>query len=160
MRIPYFLLGLPCQRSRQTALLGFFLGKHGVEKVKVTHVGLGYNVSRRTTRVLRTNAGKLAVSQAWLAQDRGHRRRLAATTTCSAGTERPVLCYSHGATPPQVSRPQKVRRLSSGDSRHPHHPHRQGIKASAIGTRYANHPSLSPYLLRCKLHWLHHTSLR
>lgn len=36
----------------------------------------------------------------------------------------------------------------------------QGIKASAIGTSYANHPCPRPHLLRCKSHWLHHTSLR
>lgn len=39
-----------------------------MEMVKVTHIGQGHNVSRRTTRVLSTNAGKLAVSPAWPAQ--------------------------------------------------------------------------------------------
>lgn len=50
---------------------------------------------------LESSVGDLAVSPAWLTQERAQERSLAGTATCSAGTERPVLYYSRGrATAP------------------------------------------------------------
>lgn len=56
---------------------------------------------------LESCARDLAVSPAWPTQEPAHCWSLAGTATCSAGTERRVLYYSHGrATAPGLQAPE------------------------------------------------------